>query len=87
MYIPQCELFSIQYISMAKLVHTNSLHLFQCLDLHPADLNGKADPYLVIKLGRKEIVDKDNKKLNTLNPTFGRYMKQNKSAPHINLNF
>ena len=43
------------------------------MDLHPADLNGKADPYIIIKAGRKEISDKQNKKMNTLNPVFGRW--------------
>ena len=41
-------------------------------NLNPVDLNGKADPYLVLKLGRKEINDKDNKQFNILNPVFGK---------------
>ena len=42
------------------------------IDLHEMDLNGKADPYLIIKAGSKEINDKENRKNNTLNPVFGK---------------
>ena len=41
-------------------------------DLHPADLNGKADPYLVVKLGSKTINDVENYIPKQLNPVFGR---------------
>ena len=36
------------------------------------DLNGKADPYVILKLGRKEKNDKEHKQFNTLNPTIGK---------------
>lgn len=48
------------------------LYVIRAFDLHPMDSNGKADPYLVIKMGRHNVVDKANKKHNTINPTFGR---------------
>ena len=41
-------------------------------DLHPADLNGKADPYVVINLGSKRVSDKDNYISKQLNPIFGK---------------
>ena len=45
----------------------------QAVDLHPVDLNGKADPYIIVRWGtKKEKNDKDNKQVNTLNPIFGK---------------
>ena len=37
------------------------------------DPGGKADPYVVIRMGRHEVVDKANRRNNTLDPNFGRY--------------
>lgn len=42
-------------------------------DLHPMDLNGKADPYVVLQLGGKRISDKEHYISKQLNPVFGRY--------------
>ncbi|KAH3809212.1 hypothetical protein DPMN_137573, partial [Dreissena polymorpha] len=42
-------------------------------DLHPADMNGKADPYLVVRLGNATpINDKENYISKQLNPMFGK---------------
>lgn len=41
-------------------------------DLHPADLNGKADPYILINLGSKRTSDKENYISKQLNPIFGK---------------
>uniref|UniRef100_A0A671Z423 Otoferlin n=1 Tax=Sparus aurata TaxID=8175 RepID=A0A671Z423_SPAAU len=41
-------------------------------DLHPADINGKADPYIAIRLGKSEIKDKENYISKQLNPLFGK---------------
>jgi len=41
-------------------------------NLHPADLNGKADPYLVVKFGSKTISDVEHYVPKQLSPTFGR---------------
>lgn len=46
--------------------------LWQATDLHPADINGKADPYIAIKLGKTEIKDKENYISKQLNPLFGK---------------
>ena len=46
----------------------------QANDLHPADLNGKADPYLVVKLGSQVVSDKENYVSKQLNPVFGKYV-------------
>uniref|UniRef100_A0A8C9VL99 Otoferlin n=1 Tax=Scleropages formosus TaxID=113540 RepID=A0A8C9VL99_SCLFO len=46
--------------------------LIYATDLHPADINGKADPYISIKLGKTEIKDKENYISKQLNPVFGK---------------
>ena len=48
------------------------IYIIRCTDLHPCDANGKADPYIVIKLGQHTIKDADNYVSKQLNPTFGR---------------
>ncbi|EDO28301.1 predicted protein, partial [Nematostella vectensis] len=45
--------------------------LFKAIDLQPMDLNGLADPFLVVKLGKHTISDKENHVPNSLNPVFG----------------
>lgn len=47
-------------------------YLFQANDLHPSDLNGKADPYVVLSLGKTTISDKQNYISKQLNPVFGK---------------
>lgn len=46
----------------------------QASNLHPADPDGKADPYIVLRLGKNEIKDRDNYIPKQLNPVFGRYV-------------
>uniref|UniRef100_A0AAV2KBA1 C2 domain-containing protein n=1 Tax=Knipowitschia caucasica TaxID=637954 RepID=A0AAV2KBA1_KNICA len=48
------------------------VYVVRATDLHPADINGKADPYVVIKLGKTEIRDKENYISKQLNPVFGK---------------
>lgn len=55
-------------------IHIDNVVLIQANDLHPADINGKADPYIAIKIGKTEIRDKDNYLSKQLNPVFGRYV-------------
>ncbi|KAL2304943.1 hypothetical protein Nmel_006910 [Mimus melanotis] len=45
------------------------LELVPATDLHPADINGKADPYIAIKLGKTDIKDKENYISKQLNPS------------------
>lgn len=48
------------------------VYIVKATDLHPMDLNGKADPYVVLQLGGKKISDKDNYISKQLNPVFGK---------------
>ena len=49
------------------------VYIVKANDLHPSDLNGKADPYVVLQLGAKRISDKENYVSKQLNPVFGKY--------------
>lgn len=51
---------------------TFAVFVLQAIDLHPADINGKADPYVVLTLGRNKINDKENYISKQLNPIFGK---------------
>uniref|UniRef100_A0AAQ5YLP0 Otoferlin n=1 Tax=Amphiprion ocellaris TaxID=80972 RepID=A0AAQ5YLP0_AMPOC len=44
------------------------IYVIRATDLHPADINGKADPYIAIRLGKTEIKDKENYISKQLNP-------------------
>ncbi|XP_034383459.1 otoferlin [Cyclopterus lumpus] len=48
------------------------VYVVRATDLHPADINGKADPYVAIKLGKSEVKDKENYISKQLNPVFGK---------------
>lgn len=48
------------------------VYIVKANDLHPSDLNGKADPYIVLQLGSKRISDKENYVSKQLNPVFGK---------------
>ncbi|EAT32909.1 AAEL014853-PA, partial [Aedes aegypti] len=48
------------------------VYIVKATDLHPMDLNGKADPYVVLQLGSKRISDKENYVSKQLNPVFGK---------------
>lgn len=48
------------------------VYIVKATDLHPMDLNGKADPYVVLQLGSKRVSDKENYVSKQLNPVFGK---------------
>jgi Ca2+-dependent lipid-binding protein, contains C2 domain len=48
------------------------VYVVKATDLHPMDLNGKADPYVVLQLGSKRLSDKENYVSKQLNPVFGK---------------
>ncbi|XP_036729983.1 otoferlin isoform X2 [Balaenoptera musculus] len=48
------------------------VYVVRATDLHPADINGKADPYIAIRLGKTDIRDKENYISKQLNPVFGK---------------
>lgn len=61
------------------------VYIVRATDLHPADLNGKADPYLVIRLGQNKLSDKDNYVSKQLNPVFGKCFQFEAIFPHDSL--
>ena len=48
------------------------VYVVKANDLHPMDINGKADPYVVLHLGSKRVSDKENYVSKQLNPVFGK---------------
>jgi len=54
-------------------------------NLKPADPNGKADPYLVVTLGKHKVNDKKNAVTRQLNPEFGRMFEFEAELPFDNL--
>uniref|UniRef100_A0A1I8IHN8 C2 domain-containing protein n=1 Tax=Macrostomum lignano TaxID=282301 RepID=A0A1I8IHN8_9PLAT len=48
------------------------VYIVRCVDLHPADPNGKSDPYLILRLGNTTINEKENYIPKQLNPVFGK---------------
>ncbi|XP_021491112.1 otoferlin isoform X4 [Meriones unguiculatus] len=57
------------------------VYVVRATDLHPADINGKADPYIAIKLGKTDIRDKENYISKQLNPVFGKSFDIEASFP------
>ncbi|KAM9487177.1 fer-1-like protein 6 [Clarias gariepinus] len=61
------------------------VYIVAATNLHPADPDGKADPYIVLKLGKTEIKDRDNYIPKQLNPVFGRSFEIQASFPKESL--
>ncbi|XP_035946137.1 otoferlin isoform X3 [Halichoerus grypus] len=57
------------------------VYVVRATDLHPADINGKADPYIAIRLGKTDIRDKENYISKQLNPVFGKSFDIEASFP------
>ena len=57
------------------------VYVVKANDLHPMDINGKADPYLVLLLGNKRTSDKENYVSKQLNPVFGKCFELEASFP------
>ena len=74
----------LHYLCLTTTVHLQGLpsndpihvlvrvYVIRACDLHPMDLNGKADPYIVVQLGGKKVSDKENYISKQLNPVFGK---------------
>ncbi|GAB6022296.1 hypothetical protein CHUAL_006419 [Chamberlinius hualienensis] len=61
------------------------VYVIKANDLHPMDINGKADPYLIISLGSKKVNDKENYISKQLNPVFGKCFEFEATFPHDSL--
>lgn len=61
------------------------VYVVSASNLHPADPDGKADPYVVLRLGKKEIKDRDNYIPKQLNPVFGRSFEIQAKFPQESL--
>ncbi|KAL6100438.1 fer1l6 [Pungitius sinensis] len=61
------------------------VYIVSASNLHPADPDGKADPYIVLRLGKNEIKDRDNYIPKQLNPVFGRSFEMQATLPRESL--
>ncbi|XP_028992475.1 fer-1-like protein 6 [Betta splendens] len=61
------------------------VYIVSASNLHPADPDGKADPYVVLRLGKNEIKDRDNYIPKELNPVFGRSFEMQATFPQESL--
>ncbi|XP_019731208.1 fer-1-like protein 6 [Hippocampus comes] len=61
------------------------VYIVSASNLHPADPDGKADPYVVIQLGKNEIKDRENYIPKQLNPVFGRSFEMQATFPQESL--
>ncbi|XP_034741392.1 fer-1-like protein 6 [Etheostoma cragini] len=61
------------------------VYIVSASNLHPADPDGKSDPYIVIQLGKNEIKDRDKYIPKQLNPVFGRSFEMQATFPHESL--
>ena len=53
----------------------------QGINLQPQDPDGKSDPYIKVKIGKKTISDKDNYIPSNLNPIFGKMFELPATLP------
>ncbi|XP_071963772.1 otoferlin-like [Antedon mediterranea] len=57
------------------------VYIIRAFDLHPADINGKADPYLEVDLGNKTVCLKEEYQSKQLNPIFGKCIEFEATFP------
>ncbi|XP_067008818.2 otoferlin [Anabrus simplex] len=83
--------FDPQYGLFQGLPHNEPIHVLvrvyvvRGCDLHPMDLNGKADPYIVLMMGNKRISDKEHYVSKQLNPVFGKCFEIEATFPQDSL--
>ncbi|XP_045883099.1 fer-1-like protein 6 isoform X2 [Meles meles] len=61
------------------------VYIVAAFNLSPADPDGKADPYIVVRLGQTEIKDRDKYIPKQLNPVFGRSFEIQATFPKDSL--
>ncbi|XP_002710810.3 fer-1-like protein 6 isoform X2 [Oryctolagus cuniculus] len=61
------------------------VYIVAAFNLSPADPDGKSDPYIVLKLGKTEIKDRDKYIPKQLNPVFGRSFEIQATFPKDSL--
>lgn len=61
------------------------VYVVKCIDLHPTDMDGKADPYIRIKIGKQSVSDRNNFVPKQLNPNFGKSFDFEVNIPHDNM--
>uniref|UniRef100_A0A8C0DWT4 Fer-1 like family member 6 n=1 Tax=Balaenoptera musculus TaxID=9771 RepID=A0A8C0DWT4_BALMU len=61
------------------------VYIVAAFNLSPADPDGKSDPYIVVKLGKTEIKDRDKYIPKQLNPVFGRSFEIQATFPKESL--
>ncbi|MEQ2263474.1 Fer-1-like protein 6, partial [Xenotaenia resolanae] len=71
-----------QNVSVQVLIR---VYIVCASNLHPADPDGKADPYIFLRLGKNEIKDRDNYIPKQLNPVFGRSFEMQATFPQESL--
>ncbi|KAM5281278.1 fer-1-like protein 6 isoform 2-T2 [Ctenodactylus gundi] len=61
------------------------VYIVAAFNLSPADPDGRSDPYIVLRLGKTEIKDRDNYIPKQLNPVFGRSFEIQATFPKDSL--
>ncbi|XP_065652291.1 otoferlin isoform X5 [Hydra vulgaris] len=61
------------------------IYVVKAIDLKPTDMDGKADPYVKIAVGKHVVKDRDNYVPKQLNPTIGRTFDFEVTLPHDNM--
>ncbi|XP_060043508.1 fer-1-like protein 5 [Erinaceus europaeus] len=57
------------------------VYVVRAINLQPQDYNGLCDPYVILKLGRTELGNRDKYQPNTLDPIFGMMFELNCTIP------